>query len=140
MVASGKSSKKPDRPSLDMDTTEGEWAIFEDSWAMYTRMTGLVDAEGIRDEMRECCTKQLVVLGSCDEFQLMRFIKAIAVSGVHKEVHRAAFQGMHQQQRELYQAYAARLKAKAELCHYGIKAPECGYELCTCSGHNRQLF
>ena len=70
----------------------------------------------------------------------MRFIKAIAVRGMHKEVYRAAFQGLHQQQGELYQAYAARLKSKAELCQYGIKAPECGDELCTCSGHNRQLF
>ena len=29
--ASGKSSKKPDRPNLDMATTEGESGIFEDS-------------------------------------------------------------------------------------------------------------
>jgi hypothetical protein len=95
-AASGKLSKKPDRPSLDMDTTEGEWGIFEDCWARYKRMTGLVDTEGIRDEMRECCTKQLntrlvqmhgsVVLGSCDEAQLMGFVKATAVRGVHKEV------------------------------------------------------
>ena len=58
-------------------------------------MTGLVDAEGLRDEMRECCTKQLdtrlvqmhgpVVLGSCDEAQLLKFIKVIAVRGEHKE-------------------------------------------------------
>ena len=100
--------------------------------------------------MRECCTKQLNTrlvqmhgpgaLGSCDEAQLLGFIKIIAVRGVHKEVHRAAFQGMHQQQGELYQAYAARLKAKAELCQYGIRAPKCGDDLCTCSGHDRQLF
>ena len=37
---SGKSSKKPDRPSLDMDTTEGEWGIFEDSWVRCKQMTG----------------------------------------------------------------------------------------------------
>ena len=129
---------------MKMDTTDGEWGIFEDCWTRYKRMTGLVEVEGIRDEMRECCTKQLntrlvqmhgpVVLGSCDEAQLLKFIKAIAMRGVHKEVRRAAFKGMHQQQGELYQAYVARLKAKAELCQYGIKAPECGDELCTCSG------
>ena len=55
------------------------------------------------------------VLGSCDEFRLPELIKAIAVKGVHKEVHRAAFQGMHQQQGESYKAYTARLKAKADL-------------------------
>ena len=70
-------------------------------------------------------------MGSCDEKQLLGFIKAVTVRGVHKEVHRAAFQGMHQQPRELYQAYTAMLKAKAELCQYVIKVTACGDELCT---------
>ena len=43
-------------------------------------------------------------LGSCIEAQLWGFIKVIAMRCMHKEVHRAAFQGMHQQQEELYQA------------------------------------
>ena len=146
----GKSSKKPDRPTLDMDTTEGEWGIFEDSWARYKRMTGLEDMDTIRDELRECCSKQLntrlvqmygpSVLGSSNETDLLERVKAIAVKGVHKEVHRAAFQGMHQQQGEMYQAYAARLKAKADLGQYCIESPKCGDDLCTCSGHGRQLF
>ena len=59
---------------------------------------------------------------------------------MHEEVHRAAFQGMHQQQEELYQAYAARLKAKAELCQYRIVARACKKDLCNCSRHNRQLY
>ena len=80
---------------MDIDTTEGDWGIFKD-WCK--RMT-------VRDEMRECYTKQLNTrlvqmhglgpLGSYNEAQLLGFIKAIAVRGVHKEVHRAAFQGMH---------------------------------------------
>ena len=148
--ATGKLSKKPDRQSLDMDTTEGEWGIFEDSWARYKRMTGLEDMATIRDELRECCSKQLntrlvqmngpTALESYDESKLLEVIKTIAVKGVHKEVHRAAFQGMHQQQAEIYQAYAARLKAKADLGQYSIKAPKCGDDLCTCSGHGRQLY
>ena len=44
---------------MDMDITEGEWGIFEDSWARNKRMTGLTDLEGVRDELMECCTKQL---------------------------------------------------------------------------------
>ena len=133
-----------------MDTTEGEWGIFEDSWARYKRMTGLEEEGLLRDKLRECCSKQLntrmvqmygpTVLGACDEIKLLEMIKAITVKGVHKEVHRAAFQGMHQQQGELYQAYAARLKAKADLGQYCIKAPKCEDDLCTCSGHGRQLF
>ena len=149
-AAPSKTSKKPDRPALDMDMSEGEWGIFVDGWDRYKRMTALVETEGIRDELRECCSKQLNTrlvqmhgsgsLGSCDEEQLLGYIKAIAVRGVHKEVHRAAFQGMHQQQGEMYQGYAARLKAKADLCLYVIKAKTCGDDLCNCSGHNRQLY
>ena len=49
----------------------------------------------------------------------MGFIKAITVRGAHKEVHRAAFQGMHQQPRELYQAYTARAFKKDMYGHSG---------------------
>ena len=59
-----------------MDTTEGEWGIFEDSWSRYKRLNGLKDVAVIRDELRECCTRQLnthlvqmngaTVLGACD--------------------------------------------------------------------------
>ena len=62
------------------------------------------------------------------------------VKAVHKEAHRVAFQGMHQQQGESYQAYAARLKAKADLVQYSIEVSKYGDEICKCSGHGRQLF
>ena len=71
----------------------------------------------------ECCTKQLntrmvqmhglVGLESCKEDQISGFIKAIAARGMHKEVRRAALQSMHQQKWKLYEAYVAKLKAKA---------------------------
>ena len=108
-----------------MNITKGEWGIFEDCWARYKRMTSLTDLEGVRNKLMECYTKDLNTrmihmrglggLGSCNEDQLLEFIKAIAVRGVHKEVNRAAFQSMHQQQGELYQAYVAKLKVKTEL-------------------------
>ena len=79
-------------------------------------------------------------LGSCIEPQLLGFIKVIAVRCMHKEVPRAAFQGMQQQQGVLYQAYAARLKAKPELCQYRMVAPVCKGDLCNCSGHKQLLY
>ena len=105
---------------------------------------------GVRDEWMECCMKQLNTrmvqicglrgLRSCNEDQLLGFIKAIAVRGVYKEVDRTAFHGMHQQQMEFYQAYVAKIKAKAELCQYMMVAPVCKDDLCNCSGHKRQLY
>ena len=44
---------------MDMDISEGECGIFEDCWAMYKRMTGLTYLEGVRDELMDCCSKQL---------------------------------------------------------------------------------
>ena len=88
----GRSAKKPERPSLEIEMTEGEWRIFEDGWTRYKRMTGLEEEVEIRDELRECCGKQLntllvqlvdsVVLGSCSKKKLLESIKVIAVRGV----------------------------------------------------------
>ena len=109
-------------------------------------MTGLKYLEEVRDELIECCTKQvntrmvqmhgLGSLGSCNEDQLLGLIKAIAVRGVH----RTEFQSMHQQQGELYQAYVAKLKAKAELCQYLMVVAVCKDDLCNCSGYKKQLY
>ena len=147
---SHKGVKKPDRPMVDMDTTEGEWSIFLDSWTRYKRMTAITEGDTIRDELRECCSKALNTrliqmhgsekLSKIGEDDLKDNIKEVAVKGVHKEVHRAAFQGLNQQQGETYQAYAARLKAKADLAHYSIIAPSCTVEGCSCPVHGREMF
>ena len=60
--------------------------------------------------------------------------------GVHKELHRAAFQSTHQQQGELFQAYIAKLKAETELCQYMMVTPVCKNDLCNCSRQKRQLY
>ena len=41
-AAPHRSSKKPERPDLDMDMSEGDWGIFEDCWARYKDNTGQV--------------------------------------------------------------------------------------------------
>ena len=87
-----------------------------DGWERYKRMTALTDdtrdLTRIKDELRECCGKNLntrlvqlhgqEALGKCDEGKLLEFVKAVALRGVHKEVHRANFQLMHQNTGELY--------------------------------------
>ena len=42
VVASPK-NVKPVRPSIDIDTTEGEWSLFEDNWSRFKRMAKLTD-------------------------------------------------------------------------------------------------
>ena len=95
--------------------SEGERGIFKDGWKRYKRMTALTDTVRILDKLWECCGRQLntrlvqmhslEALGSCDETNLLEFIKAVAVRGVHKKVCRAIFQGIQQQPGEMYQSW-----------------------------------
>ena len=62
MAEGSGSSKaaKPLRPSVDMDTTEGEWGLFLDNWARYKRMSNLVDLTDLRQltSMLHCFLQQ----------------------------------------------------------------------------------
>ena len=60
--------------------------------------------------------------------------------GMHKEVHKVAFQSIQLKQGELYQAYVAKLKVEAKLCQYMMEAPVCKDNLFNCSRHKRQLY
>ena len=91
----------PLRPTVDVDITEGEWAVFRDNWSRFKRMANLVTVLEIRDNLRQCCfaplNKQLFdvkgsdALDSASEADLLPWVKEIAVKGVHKEVHRTQF-------------------------------------------------
>ena len=50
--STSKSAKPPNRPTVDVDTTEGEWAIFEDQWSRFKRMAKLSAIDDIRDNLR----------------------------------------------------------------------------------------
>ena len=89
---------KPTRPSVDLETTEGEWAVFEDNWMRFKRMSKLTGDGDVRDNLRQCCSSQLNkrlfdvkgsgTLDNATEANLLQWIKEIAVKGVHMEVHR----------------------------------------------------
>ena len=118
-----------------MNTYEGEWGIFTGGWERYKRMTALTDSIKVKEDLRECCGKQLNkrviqlhsqdALGKCNEGNLLEFIKAVTLRGVHKEVHRTSFQTLQQQSGELKSLYVARLKATADLCQFTMAVPKC---------------
>ena len=125
-----KSSVKPVRPSVDFETTEGEWAVFIDEWERFKRMANLVETVGIRDNLRQCCSSSLnkrlfdlkspATLNTATEEDLLAWIKDIAVKGVHKEVHRTHFVNLRNKQGESITAYLGRLKASAALCDFRV--------------------
>ena len=127
-------SVKPTRPSIDIDTSEGEWALFDDEWARFKQMAKLVVDDEIRDNLRQCCTPQLnkrlfdvkgaATLNVASEQDLLSWIKEIAVKGVHKEVHRTQFVHCKQKQGEGLNSYYGRLKAESSLCDFRVPAPK----------------
>ena len=129
--------KKPERPTVNADIDDREWAIFTDSWDRYKRMIRLQadDVENTRLELRECCSADVnkflfeyvgpTKLGECTEDELLEHIKSIAVKVVHKEVHRMEFHSLVQDQGEPVTQWVARLKAKAFLCDFEIPCTSC---------------
>ena len=129
--------KKPDRPLINANIDDREWALFADAWGRYKKMCRLDDAdvENICLELRECCSADVnkflfeyvgpTKLDACDEQQLIAHIKSVAVKVVHKEVHRMAFNSMWQEQGEPVTQWVARLRSKAYLCEFQIPCPCC---------------
>ena len=92
--------KCPERPEVDLGFSETQWAFFEDEWGLYKRRTGL-QPDQVIDELRACCSKELrktlfdfvggATLGALTEAELLAKIKATAVIGKNKAVHRTEF-------------------------------------------------
>ena len=52
--------KKPERPTIVQDMSEGEWGEFKYRFDNYKRHSGIVgNEEKIRSELQECCEKQV---------------------------------------------------------------------------------
>ena len=90
-------SKKPDRPTIDRDLDDREWALLMDKWGRYKTMCNIkpTDVETIRLELRAACTDDVdkllfefvgaSVLDGCTEAQLLEHIKSVTVKHTHKE-------------------------------------------------------
>ncbi len=138
------------RPSVDVETTEGEWDVFVDNWGRFKRMTKLTVIEEVRDHLRQCCAPPLNkrlfdvkganALNSATEDNLLAWMKEIAVKGVHKEVHRTQFVHLRQKQGESINSYYGRLKGESGLCDYRIPTPlTCANDQCTCANHGIEV-
>ena len=150
-VGNVEKSVKPVRPSVDVDTSEGEWAYFKDWWSQYKRMAKLVAVGGIRDNLRQCCTPQLdkrlfdikgsETLNAATEEDLLKWIKEIAVKGVHKEVHRTQFVHTRQKQGESHNSYYSTLKSASSFCDFRVHAPStcAAGDGCNCPNHGMAI-
>ena len=146
----GSQGKKPERPTIDVDVSENDWSLFVDSWDRYKRMSSVNGEDKLRDNIRQCCTasmnKRLFELRGKDALNgvssddLLKWIKDIAVKGVHTEVHRTRFVGLGQKQGEPIQSYMGRLRSEAALCNFTTTAPAtCTNVACNCANHGTKV-
>ena len=84
--------KRPDRPTIDADMSDNDWAMFLDSWTRYKAMAKLSQPVEIRNELRSTCSTTVNrllfdfvgadALNACTEQELLKHIKSVAVKGV----------------------------------------------------------
>ena len=87
--------RKPDRPLIALDATDGDWALFIDEWTQYKDMCGLKDSAVIRNELRSACTPETnrllfeligpEALNTATEEHLLQQIRLVAVKRLHKK-------------------------------------------------------
>ena len=130
---SKKKAKRPDpvRPVIDLDSAEGDWEFFLSEWTRYKRQAELDNQVDVTDELQAACTKDLrkelfdfvgqSTLNTLDEDSLLAKIKAIAIKGKNKSVHRQEFYGMKQDTGQPIQAFVGKLKSKALHCDFTVK-------------------
>eukprot|EP00111_Clytia_hemisphaerica_P014511 TCONS_00042722-protein len=121
-------SSKPTRPTIEADSSDNGWIIFEDSWSRYKEMAKLNNQAEIRNELRSTCSSKVnemlfnfvgpEVLSTASEAVLLKFIKSVAVKTVHPEVYRQQFFNLRQSDCESVTSFISRLKAQAMLCDF----------------------
>ena len=114
-------TKKPDRPVIDEDFTDEDWALFVNAWGRYKEICDLTNLAETRNELRTACLPNInrllfQLLGSetlniATKEQLLHQIQLIAVKGMHKEVHRHTFHNIRQQEEEGITHFLAKLQS-----------------------------
>ena len=94
-----RKSKTPERPVINRDIDDREWALLLDRWERYKDTCNITpdDISSILLELRASCSDDVdkllfefvgpTVIKDCTETQLLEHIKSV-VKHTHKEVHR----------------------------------------------------
>ena len=124
------SVRKPERPQIDIESSESQWAFFLDEWDTYKRRAGISGPDTTL-ELHATCSTTLHhslfdfmgkdMLGSADEEGLLNHIKNISVKGKNNAVHRQEFYGMAQRAEQPIQAFVGQLRSKAAQCDFTTK-------------------
>jgi hypothetical protein len=125
--------RPPERPSIETNADDSDWALFLDSWERYKKMTKLQPGQDTILELRAACSQEVNKLlfefigaatlnsSQLDEKTLLGHIQSVSVRGVHKEVHRMNFSKLTQSNGETITHFVSRLNSKASLCDFHVQ-------------------
>ena len=129
----GPNVKYPDRPNIDLDSTEGKWAFFCNEWKLYKRRAKLPTSSP--EELRACCSDELRQelfnfvgpsrIDTLNEDSLLSYMRKLAVRGKNKAVHRQEFYMLTQDPGTPAQQFVAQLRSKAEHCDFQMLCSSC---------------
>ena len=124
--------KKPDRPDFVVDMNEAEWNEVKFLWTRYKIDTGIeTKVDKKRSELLSSCSKVVrsrlyqakgEELSTISEDDLLEAIKSAAVNKITINMHRAQFAEIVQEPGENPQSHLTRIRSKASLCNFQIKA------------------
>ena len=125
--------KRPERPTVEPELTDNDWAYFKDRWERYKIDSGIspTNTSLIISELRATCSQEVdkilfdlytqEELKKMNEKELLDCIRRVAVNEIHREVHMQTFFRMKQQDGEPINKFVARLKAQASHCEFQIE-------------------
>jgi len=130
-------TKKTDRPTVKLESSETDWALFNDEWVRYKEMTRINRSADLRNELRLACPQEVgkllfdlfgaAKLNTCTENEMLNCIKPVTVRSLHKEVHRQNFHKIRQSEGEPLTQYVAKLRSQTVMCGFAITCSNAGY-------------
>ena len=120
---------KLERPRIDMGVDSETWNTFERRWDNFRRGSGIGD-ESASLQLFQCAADSLgdALLKADHDVtsrpiaEVMAAMKSLAVVPVSRGVKRAELTYMQQSPDEVFRAFAARVRGKAETCAFTITA------------------
>ena len=122
---SGKASNKVEklkRPIITVNMSESDWTFYEHKWTRYRRQAALT-GQNLLDELWACLDGEIERLAfqagiaSTDASDLMKQIKALAVTSIHPSMHVVALHQLKQHEGESAKAFCARVRGTAVNCN-----------------------
>ena len=125
---------KLDRPRIDMGVDGETWNTFERRWDNFRRGSGIDNASAslqlfqcATDSLGDALLKTDPTVTSRPIADVMAAMKSLAIIPISRGVKRAELFAMQQSSDEVFRAFSARVRGKAETCAFAIASRcQCG--------------